>query len=148
MRCTFGVPSPGSYIECILTAEDWRHPDQAVAKLVQLIDERLKSTDEADISEFLKESYNRLLLADADMLIMERRAEQARIHLDEQRRANLERLKKEHTDYLQGVPTGTHPPAKLAHLDDLRCWHIRERTTTGVMWPSSVPASSRFCRWI
>ena len=59
---------PGSYIQSILTAEDWTNPEQATAKLTKLIDERLQSTDPEAVAQFISEPQNRLLLADANML--------------------------------------------------------------------------------
>ena len=116
---------PGSYIQSILTAEDWTNPEQATAKLTKLIDERLQSTDPEAVAQFISEPQNRLLLADANMLTTEKRGEQALAKIDEQRRADLDQLKKEHDELMQNVPAGTQPPAKFAHLDSMRMQRIK-----------------------
>ncbi len=116
---------PGSYIQRILTAQDWSSPEQATAKLTKLIEERLPSTDPAAVAQFISKPQNRLLLADANMLTAEKRGEQARTKIDEQRRANLEKLEKEHTELMQNVPAGTQLPAKFAHLDSMRMQRIK-----------------------
>ena len=76
---------PGSYIQRILTAQDWSSPEQATAKLTKLIEERLPSTDPAAVAQFISKPQNRLLLADANMRTAEKRGEQARTKIDEQK---------------------------------------------------------------
>ncbi len=116
---------PGSYVQRVLSAQDWSNPDLAAAELIKLIDERLQSTAPEAIAQFIANPQNRLLLADANMLTAEKRGEQTRAKIDAKRRADHEQLKKEHAELLKNNPQGSQLPAKFAHLDDMRMQRIK-----------------------
>ena len=138
---------PGSYTERILTAQDWSHPEQATAKIIKLIEEDLHSTDPVAISQFLKKAHNRLLLADANMLTMEKRGEQMRAKRDERRQATLEKLKKEHEEYLKSIPPGTKPPEKFARMDAMREHRIKVLESE-LNAPHSIPQSAEYAELV
>lgn len=106
---------PGSYIETILTAEDWHKPDAATKKIIDMIDRRLQGTDPEHVTRFLQEPENRLLLEDAAMLTMERAGAEQRTKIAEQRKQNLEKLRKQLSELQENVSrAGIQPSAKHA----------------------------------
>ncbi len=107
-------PIPGSYIATILSAEDWNKPEDAIKKVTSMVEQRLKGTTSDDVDRFMREPENRLLLADAAMLSMERGGAERWGKIEEQRRQNLEKLRKQLKELQDKVSGGAQLPAKHA----------------------------------
>lgn len=131
---TLHVPKivPGSYIGKLLKGSDWADTDATQEKLRELIDSRLPGTETAQVSGFLQNPENRLIIAQYALTLQEQDAADLLKQLEKEYANTLTSLEEQRTLARNSSAQGSELPAKIRAAQaklDRRIEALKRETT-------------------
>ena len=105
---------PGSYIGNTLKGEEWQDLDAVQEKLRGMIDQRLKGISPQQVTDFMREPENRLILAQYTFAQAEKDTEKRRTTQEQERNKDIENLRKQMEDSVKNLPSGSALPPRIA----------------------------------
>lgn len=108
---------PGSYIGSTVKGEEWRNLDALQNKLTGMIDSRLIGVSPQQVTAFMKDPENRLILQQFALVAAEKASAEKREAQQQARNKDLENLRKQLENNTRGFAAGAELPPKVAALN-------------------------------